>query len=463
MPVPASVLEILQTNNVTYQLKNGQSSMLRMLDVQVKQANAACAVKSMVLSDAQGQVQILLPANYIVDLAAIQNQFGRDLYALSDDDSRVLIGQQNLTSVPAIPQWQGLPTLVDAALMDYPTLWLDTGDAEQTLEILQRDFRNMIKAAVIGELARPAPAVPSSTALDQKQILIALHNFTRLRIKQRIEETLELPPLPDTAQRIIQLRANPNSDISDLTSIIELDPPLAAQVVSWASSPYYSAPGKIKSVHDAIVRVLGFDMVMNLALGLSLSKSMKSNVMSPRQLNQYWRQAVVTAATVESLVTSIAREHRPGFGLSYLSGLLSNFGYLILAEVFPPYFDNIARHKDANPHIPSACIEQFLIGVSSCQISSWLMENWCMPPEVVTALRYQNNPEYDGEHAVYAKLLYLTNLMLNRAQQSPYAQPPIPDDIFESLKLNRTTAEATVQNIADSSDNLHAIVEKIQG
>lgn len=463
MPVPASVLEILQTNNITYQLKTSQSSMLRMLEVQVKQANAACAVKSMVLSDAQGQVQILLPADYMVDLAAIRNQFGRDLYALSDDDSQALIGQQNLASVPAIPQWQGLPTLVDAALMDFPTLWLDTGDAEQTLEIQQRDFRNMIKAAVIGELARPAPAVPSSTALDQKQILIALHNFTQLRIKQRIEETLELPPLPDTAQRIIQLRANPNSDISDLTSIIELDPPLAAQVVSWASSPYYSAPGKIKSVHDAIVRVLGFDMVMNLALGLSLSKSMKSNVMSPQQLSQYWRRAVITAATVESLVTSIAREHRPGFGLSYLSGLLSNFGYLILAEVFPPYFGNIARHQDANPHIPSACIEQFLIGVSSCQISGWLMENWCMPPEVVTALRFQNNPEYQGEHAVYAKLLYLTNMMLNQAQQSAYNHPPIPDELFESLKLNRATAEATVQSIAASSDNLHAIVEKIQG
>src|SRR5690606_9194840 len=230
-------LEILQTNNVTYQLKTSQSSMLRMLEVQVRQANAACAVKSMVLSDAQGQVQILLPADYMVDLAAIQNQFGRDLYALSDDESQALIGQQDLASVPAIPQWQGLPTLVDAALMDYQTLWLDTGDAEQTLEIQQRDFRNMIKAAVIGELARPAPAVPNSTALDQKQILISLHNFTQLRIKQRIEETLELPPLPDTAQRIIQLRANPNSDISDLTSIIELDPPLAAQVVSWASSP----------------------------------------------------------------------------------------------------------------------------------------------------------------------------------------------------------------------------------
>ena len=50
--------------------------------------------------------------------------------------------------------------------------------------------------------------------------------------------------------------------------------PAAAQVVSWAASPYYAAPGKIKSVHDAIVRVLGFDLVLNLALGLALGRSL---------------------------------------------------------------------------------------------------------------------------------------------------------------------------------------------
>lgn len=54
--------------------------------------------------------------------------------------------------------------------------------------------------------------------------------------------------------------------------MVETDPALAAQVVSWAASPYYASPGKIRSVEDAIVRVLGFDLVINLALGLALGK-----------------------------------------------------------------------------------------------------------------------------------------------------------------------------------------------
>ena len=94
------------------------------------------------------------------------------------------------------------------------------------------------------------------------------------RIQQRLEATIEIPPLAETAQKIIKLRVDPNATIDDITGVVETDPALAAQVVSWAASPYYASPGKIRSVEDAIVRVLGFDLVINLALGLALGKTL---------------------------------------------------------------------------------------------------------------------------------------------------------------------------------------------
>ena len=53
---------------------------------------------------------------------------------------------------------------------------------------------------------------------------------------------------------------------------METDPALAAQVVVGRPRPT-AAPGKIRSVEDAIVRVLGFDLVINLALGLALGRA----------------------------------------------------------------------------------------------------------------------------------------------------------------------------------------------
>src|SRR5690606_21541643 len=99
---------------------------------------------------------------------------------------------------------------------------------------------------------------------DPECIDHSIRHLTSSRMRQRLDETLEIPPLSSTAERILQLRTNPNATVSELASIVEADPSLAAQVVSWASSPYYAAPGKIRSVQDAIVRVLGFDLVSNL-------------------------------------------------------------------------------------------------------------------------------------------------------------------------------------------------------
>lgn len=55
----------------------------------------------------------------------------------------------------------------------------------------------------------------------------------------------------------MRLRVDPEVTIDEITSVVETDPALAAQVMSWASSSYYAAPSKIRSVEDAIVRVLG--------------------------------------------------------------------------------------------------------------------------------------------------------------------------------------------------------------
>ena len=456
MPVPATILQMLETNNIVYALKATEP--------QIASAPAnPCHVRSQILEDSHGRVQALLPANALLDLELIAKQFGRQFKAVSRQEMRPILAVQNLTSVPAMPAWQGMATLVDAAILQHSAVWLESGDRSQLVEMQSSDFQALIKNANVGNLAVSAPQLPVSAESDKAQILDSVSLFTKRRIKQRLEDTLELPPLSETAQRIIQLRANPRADISDLAKIVELDPSLTAQVVSWASSPYYSAPGKIKSVQDAIVRVLGFDMVMNLALGLSLGKSFNTSVITPQQMNTYWRNAVATAAVVEGLVTSMPRTERPSFGLAYLAGLLHNFGYLILAEVFPPYFVNLNRHFEVNSPLPQGVVEQHLIGVSSCQVASWLLESWQMPTEVVVALRQQFNPAYRGEHSVYANLIFVaTQLLANRGFSEREAMP-IPASMYQALNLSADSVEITINNILESGDDLASIAEKMQG
>lgn len=457
MPVPTSVLHVLETNNVAYQVKASTPSQKHIND-----SKDRCYVQSMLLQDSQGTVQILFPEDAMIDLTEIKAEFGRNLEALPSEELIGILAAGDLNNIPAIPAWQNMPTIVDASLLRFKTLLLDTGVNHEMLELKIGDFEAMVRTCNVGEFAKLAPQVPTTLHADKEQIVTSIKTFTELRIRKRLAETLELPPLPETAQRIIKLRADPEADISDLTGIVELDPSLASQVVSWASSPFYSAPGKIRSVHDAIIRVLGFDMVLNLALGLALGKSISKQSMNNEQLNDYWYQAVCTAAAVEGLVTSIPREHRPGFGMAYLSGLLHNFGQLIVAEVFPPYFANIDRHRRANAHLDQAQIEQSLIGVSNCQICAWLLKAWNMPDEVVNGVRYQNDPEFNEEHATYAKLIYLARHLL--ANQNPVfgMHKSIDPAIFKHIHLDQETAESAIEKVIRSADDLKTIAKQMQ-
>ncbi len=113
--------------------------------------------------------------------------------------------------------------------------------------------------------------------------------------------------MADTAQKIIKLRVDPDATIDDITGVVETDPALAAQVVSWAAAPYYASPGKIRSVEDAIVRVLGFDLVINLALGLALGKTLSLPKNHPQHTTPYWHQSIYTAAVIEGLTRAVLR------------------------------------------------------------------------------------------------------------------------------------------------------------
>jgi HD-like signal output (HDOD) protein/prolyl-tRNA editing enzyme YbaK/EbsC (Cys-tRNA(Pro) deacylase) len=460
VPVPASVQSLLQNQNVAYDIATtpftDEDKRLIWHDQHLRNMSAA---KSLILQDDQGRVQVIIAADRLLDLKAVNRQLGRELNATSREDIRKFCATHKLDSIPALPKLAGLQTLVDKSLMDRKELLLDSGSEEQLVRIDRTQFEQILEGATLCDISVPLAPLEAEdlNTADVDQIIGAVRNFTQLRIKQRLEETLELPPLSDTAQRIIKLRVNPNADISDLAQIVETDPSLAAQVVSWAASPYYSAPGKIKSIHDAIVRVLGFDMVLNLALGLSLGKTMQIPKQGPHGTLPYWQQAVYMAATIEGLVTAIPRDHRPSFGMAYLCGLLHNFGYLILAEVFPPYFQAYCDMADANPHVSHQAIERHLIGVTREQLASTLMSLWSMPEEVIVGLRHQNNPDYKGDNAAYAKLIFVAKRLLLQHNIGVGPKLEIPAHIFEELHLDPEKAEQTVQNILESSSDLQHI------
>ena len=439
---PAIVEQLLAHLGVSYQTLDEHAGL-----------NAAQRVQAVLLEDAVGALLVLYPRSQLLDLSRLAELTGRQLHAMNAARLEQILAKQRLANLPGLAPISGTPALYEESLLQAPSLYIDSGTPGLLLEIDAANFKKLLSKASAAQFGEPLSAIELNLNRpldDRKEITQAVNAFTTRRIQQRLEQTIEIPPLPATAQRIIKLRVDPNATIDDITGIVETDPSLAAQVVSWAASPYYAAPGKIRSVEDAIVRVLGFDLVINLALGLALGKTLSLPKDHPQHSTPYWQQSIYTAAVIEGLTRIIPRNKRPEAGLSYLAGLLHNFGYLVLAHVFPPHFSLICRHLEVNPHLPSSYIEQHLLGITREQIGAWLMDHWDMPAELSCALRFQHNPAYDGEHAVFANL---TNLALSLLRNHGIGRGPqcgIADEQLSRLGISREQAYAAVQKVLDA-------------
>lgn len=414
-------------------------------------------IKLVLMSDTLGRVQVMVPADCLLDIDALNTALGRQLVALPHEDVTSLSQRYSLTELPAIPDITGLPAIIDERLLLEDSVYVEAGHEDQVLKLSKQVFTLTIKKAKEARFAVPLSHIPfnqGSPDEDLASINQAIEKFTSLRIKQRLEDTLELPPLPQSAQEIIRLRADPDAATEQLADIIERDPSLSAQVVSWASSSFYNAPGKIRSVHDAIVRVLGFDMVMNLAMGLALGRTLNVPKDEPKGYAPYWHHAMWMALGTTSIISKIEPAYRPGFGLSYLSGLLHNFGYLVLAHVFPPHFSLICRYIEANPHIDSAAIEHHLLGITREQVGGQLMSVWNMPAEVITALRHQKSTDYSGPNAEYSALLAVTQHWLTRKGVFAGQAGGLPAHVYERLHLEPEAAEAAIDRLLENRDEV---------
>lgn len=420
-------------------------------------------IQAVLLDDSVGALMVLFPQSQLLDLNRLTELTGRKLVAVPLDRLQHMLDKHGLRILPGIPALTSSPCLYEESVLKPEHILVQSGEAGLLLEIQRDDFRKMLSKASAGQFGELLSQIRPNLdrpADDRDEIIHAVNEFTARRIQQRLESTIEIPPLAETAQKIIKLRVDPNATIDDITGVVETDPALAAQVVSWAASPYYASPGKIRSVEDAIVRVLGFDLVINLALGLALGKTLSLPKDHPQHTTPYWQQSIYTAAVIEGLTRAMPRAERPEAGLTYLAGLLHNFGYLLLAHVFPPHFSLICRHLEVNPHLCHSYVEQHLLGISREQIGAWLMRFWDMPEELATALRFQHDPSYSGDCSAFPNLVCLSVRLLRARGIGSGPDEPIPDELLERLSISREKAEDVVHKVLEAETMLRELASQ---
>lgn len=422
----------------TYSIADLTSEALTSRLVPRHLAKPSQLLRSTLLQAVDGfNLQAVYPAHCLLDLQKL-NAGGTDWRARSPNYRQALLRDLKLSSIPALPGILSMPLCVDLGFVEGDWVFVESGNSAQLLRFARAEYLALMVSAEVEQDEFTVPLIEVRPNLDypnrdETEIRSAVEAITQQRVRARLSESIEIAPLPLSSQRLLSLKSKEDVSGTDLANVIEMDPSLASQVISWANSPYYGAPGSIRSIQDAVIRVLGFDLTMNLALGLAMSRQIRLPKDGVHGHRHFWRDALMRALLVEKLVKKMPPLARPYIGLAYLAGLLHNFGYLVLAEVFPPYFSLYCRTQEANPHVPSMYLERFLFGITREQIASYLFTTWGLPNEMCVAIRQQHNGQYTGEHFKYANLLYLADQYLQPSWQQGVSR--VSAALYERLQL----------------------------
>ena len=400
-------------------------------------------VQTALLEDSRGSVLLLFSRDQLLDLQLLPELTGRSLRPLRPERLQRMLDKQQLGCMPGLPPLTRAPCLYDKRLLQQPSLLVASGQPELLLKLSSADF-----ARLLGNARGASFAVPLDTIAlnldhpdqDFAQIRQAISLNNGSSFAQRLDDALQIPPLAACAQKILKLRVDPDATVDDISKLVESDPGLAQLLLRCTSSASFAAAGKARSVEDAMVRVLGFDLGTHLALGLAVDKSLREASHSPQPLNQCLPQMLQAATIMRLLCQAMPAAQRPEIGLASLCGLLHNIGLVLLTHAFAEKIPLLDQQLEVNPHVHHSYVEQQLLGIRREQLGSWLMRNWDLPAELASALRFQNDPGYCGAHAQYANLLCLTRQLIAAPDAAQAAADTWSQSLFARLGIDQQQA-----------------------
>ena len=319
-------------------------------------------------------------------------------------------------------------------------------------------FSKKKQVTSVAPMARPAPPEPHPhpDAPEFPEALSGVGNIDRFgapetafdgaelelvkRVEARVlEERYDLPHIPSTHVTLLDLIADPETDLRKVEQQVAADMVLTASMLRVANSVMYGGTRLVDSVRGAILRI-GLRGLRSMLY----SQSVKSVIFRGRGLvpfaEEIWRQACSVAVTSRNMAVPLCLDPER----TYTLGLLHDIGKIPLLSIL---------RKEAPPsfqfHAPfvGAVLNQF-----HEQVGERLTTTWNLPQEIVAVTAchhaYADNLEF-SQSAALVNLAHRQDLVLSSGDQQHFEELAA-DPAMEALLLAEPHRAPLLQAIRDS-------------
>ncbi len=238
-----------------------------------------------------------------------------------------------------------------------------------------------------------------------------------------IQKINDLPPLPAIANELLAALNNGEAEIEDIAEIIARDPALSAKLLGLANSAFFGFGRNMNNIAEAIINVLGLELVKGLSVGLIMSNSFDVNKCKGFDIERYWSNSLLAATLVRDINKTCKIDTTVNPGLYYLFGLLHNLGILVLADCFPEEMDTVFKTHEKEPERKLMAIENELLGIDHHMAGYDLAVKWNLPEEIYTVIQHHSDFDYKDKFYQVAQLTGYCSRIVQHWLQESHIEP----------------------------------------
>lgn len=198
----------------------------------------------------------------------------------------------------------------------------------------------------------------------------------------------QLPALPQSAVRLLELSQDPANGPEDFAVPIESDPGLTGQVLRFVNSSYFGFAKEISSIKLAITLV-GIRTIKNFALWSAVFSLMPNPKCGPFDLKSLWQDSLRRALFARSLakLMDIEEPEEP-----FAAALLQDMAVPLLAKEIPRVYARLLESREGGK-IRLSDLENRVFGWNHAEAAGLMARQWNLPDDF--AMLIENHVDID--------------------------------------------------------------------
>ena len=221
------------------------------------------------------------------------------------------------------------------------------------------------------------------------------------QLKQLASRIPCLPSLPSSHAQLTQELQKPDPSVEVVAEIISRDIGITTKILQLVNSAFFGLPQPATNIMDAVV-YLGLANMRALVLSTQLFSQFDSRMIKAFSIDGIARHCWMTGVLARRLADF--EQHNPKISdQCFLSGLLHDIGYLILAGALPEQYARVLQTAKETGR-PVWEVERAELGASHAEVGAYLLGLWGLPAPVIEAIAYHHRPA-DAAHRAFSPVI----------------------------------------------------------